>query len=199
MVMEEGYLQRKGYRLPTDAEWEYACRAGSVTSRPHGGGDDLLDHYGWYARNAPGRAVRVGSLKPNDLGMFDMLGNAWEWCHDAVAPYPAGPEDGEQPGAVLAAQERVLRGGGFSSATAELRSAHRWGFHPHVSFSQAGFRVARTLALDAEAPEKTLLLEKVAAPATRGGLGGGLRSTLIERRSSAGHPSAISGIEGDMP
>jgi sulfatase modifying factor 1 len=88
----------------------------------------------------------VGSLKPNDLGMFDMLGNAWEWCHDALAPYPAGPaEDPEQAGPVLAAQERVLRGGGFFSAAPELRAAHRIKWHPQTSFGQAGFRVARTL------------------------------------------------------
>jgi formylglycine-generating enzyme required for sulfatase activity len=145
MVMEEGYLQRTGYRLPTEAEWEYACRAGTVTSRPYGGGDDLLDQYGWYARNARGRAVRVGSLKPNDLGMFDLLGNAWEWCHDARAPYPPGrAEDREQCGPVTAAQERVLRGGGFFSGAPDLRSARRIGLQPQVSFSQAGFRVART-------------------------------------------------------
>ena len=145
MVMEEGYLQRKGYRLPTEAEWEYACRAGSVTSRPYGGGDVLLGHYGWYARNPGGRAVRVGSLKPNDLGMFDMLGNAWEWCHDAWESYPSGPaEDREQPGPVTAAQERVLRGGGFFSAPSDLRSARRIGFYPQVPSGLAGFRVART-------------------------------------------------------
>ena len=142
MRLPDDCLSRTGYRLPTEAEWEYACRAGTVTSRPYGGGDDLLDRYGWYAR---GRAVRVGSLKPNDLGMFDMLGNAWEWCHDAVAPYPPGPiEDREQPGPVTAARERVLRGGGFFSAASDLRSARRIGFPPQVPFGQGGFRVART-------------------------------------------------------
>ena len=145
MRLPADYLARTGYRLPTEAEWEYACRAGAVTSRPYGSGDALLDRYARYDRNAHGRAGRVGSLKPNDLGMFDMLGNAWEWCHDALAPYPPGPaEDREQPGPVTAAQQRVLRGGGFFSAAPDLRSAHRIGFHPQVSFSQAGFRVART-------------------------------------------------------
>ena len=87
----------------------------------------------------------MGSLKPNDLGMFDMLGNAWEWCHDALAPYPAGPAgDPEQPGAVLAAQQRVLRGGGFFSVAPELRAAHRNECHPQRPFGQTGFRVART-------------------------------------------------------
>ena len=145
MKLPADYLTRTGYRLPTEAEWEYACRAGTVTSRPHGSGDDLLDHYGWYARNTGGgRARRVGSLKPNDLGMFDMLGNAWEWCHDARAPYPRPDEDREQPGPVTAAQERVLRGGSFFTTAPELRSAHRIGLHPQVPSGQAGFRVART-------------------------------------------------------
>ena len=120
MGLPDGFLSRTGYRLPTEAEWEYACRAGAVTSRPYGGGDDLLDHYAWYDRNARGRAGRVGSLKPNDLGMFDMLGNAWEWCHDARRAVSAEPaEDQDQPGTVTAAQERgapgrrlLLRGAG---------------------------------------------------------------------------------------
>ena|SRR6516165_7123109 len=139
------YLARTGYRLPTEAEWEYACRAGAVTSRPYGGADDLLDHYARHVGKSRGRAGPVGNLKPNDFGLFDMLGNAWEWCHDARAPYPPGPaEDREQPGAVLAAQERVLRGGNFFSAAPELRSARRFELPPQAPSSLAGFRVART-------------------------------------------------------
>jgi serine/threonine protein kinase/formylglycine-generating enzyme required for sulfatase activity len=145
MELPADYLTRTGYRLPTEAEWEYACRAGAVTSRPYGGGDRLLGHYAWYVENAHGQAGRVGSLKPNDFGLFDMLGNAWEWCHDARTPYPPGPvEDREQPGKILTSQERVLRGGGFFSAAPELRSAHRFGWPPQAPFSLAGFRVART-------------------------------------------------------
>jgi len=146
MPLPRGYLARTGYRLPTEAEWEHACRAGAVTSRSYGSADALLGRYAQHDRNSAGRATRVGSLKPNDLGMFDMLGNAWEWCHDAMMPYPAGPaDDEEQPGPVLAVQPRVLRGGGFFSGADELRSAHRHEWHPHTSFGQAGFRVARTL------------------------------------------------------
>jgi formylglycine-generating enzyme required for sulfatase activity len=145
MKVKPNYLGLKGYRLPTEAEWEYACRGGAVTSRPYGGGDKLLDQYAWHVGNSRGRAGRVGSLKPNDFGLFDMLGNAWEWCHDARALHPPGPaEDREQPGAVTAAQERVLRGGGFFSAAPELRSAQRLWFSPRVPFPLAGFRVAQT-------------------------------------------------------
>jgi eukaryotic-like serine/threonine-protein kinase len=146
MKLPAGYLARTGYRLPTEAEWEYACRAGAITSRPYGMAEALLDRYARYDRNGFGRVGRVGSLKPNDLGMFDMLGNAWEWCHDAMAPYPAErADDFEQPGSVLATQPRVLRGGGFFSGASELRSAQRREWHPQTSFGEAGFRVARTL------------------------------------------------------
>jgi formylglycine-generating enzyme required for sulfatase activity len=136
MPLPDTVLSRSGYRLPTEAEWECACRAGTAASRPHGDGDGLLGHYGWYAHNAGGRAAPVGTRKPNDLGMFDMLGNAWEWCHDPLTPSPAG--------VVTVSQERVLRGGGFMSVASELQSDHRFGFYPQVPFSQAGFRVART-------------------------------------------------------
>jgi len=146
MKLPADYQVRTGYRLPTEAEWEYACRAGAVTSRPYGSADFLLDRYARCERNSHGRAAQVGSLKPNDLGLFDMLGNAWEWCHDAMAPYPKErANDFEQPGSVLAAQLRMLRGGGFYSGDPELRSAQRREWHPQTSFGQAGFRVARTL------------------------------------------------------
>jgi formylglycine-generating enzyme required for sulfatase activity len=145
MHLPANYLARTGYRLPTEAEWENACRAGAVTSRSYGGAEDLLPHYARYVGISGGRAGRVGSLKPNDFGLFDMLGNAWEWCHDALAPYRPGPaEDREQPGPITATRERVLRGGDFFSAAPDLRSAYRFGSPPQGSFNRAGFRVART-------------------------------------------------------
>ena len=71
-----------GYRLPSEREWEYACRAGSQTSRPHGASEAFLVDYAWFLPNATKRAHPVGGLKPNDLGLFDMLGNAFEWTED---------------------------------------------------------------------------------------------------------------------
>ena len=82
MSIPADVLERTGYRLPTEAEWEYACRAGAVTSRYYGHSIDLLDTYARYPANSKEHAWACGSLFSNDLGLFDMLGNISEWCHD---------------------------------------------------------------------------------------------------------------------
>jgi formylglycine-generating enzyme required for sulfatase activity/serine/threonine protein kinase len=146
MKLPANFQARTGYRLPTEAEWEYACRAGASTSRHFGPADDLLDNYAWYARNAGNRARPVGLLKPNDYGLFDMYGNAWEWCQDALLPYPGdgqGPE--ETNNGTAYSERRVMRGGSFASPAAQARSACRFGVPPKDPFPFAGLRVARTL------------------------------------------------------
>ncbi|HMC88613.1 MAG TPA: formylglycine-generating enzyme family protein, partial [Gemmataceae bacterium] len=145
MTLPAGNLTRTGYRLPTEAEWEYACRAGATTSRHYGVADAMLGKYAWYVANSEDRAQPVGSLKPNDLGLFDMYGNAWQWCQDAFTVAPASAGLSEKETAVTDSENRVLRGGCFASPAVLLRSACRFGLQPKAPFAFAGLRVARTL------------------------------------------------------
>jgi serine/threonine protein kinase/formylglycine-generating enzyme required for sulfatase activity len=149
MELPADYLHRAGYRLPTEAEWEYACRAGVTLSRHFGSDDAMLGPYAWYGPNARGDVHSVGTKMPNDYGLFDMYGNAAEWCQDAFAPYPRAPgettiEDGEDQRPVDPSVRRVLRGGAYFSVAAKLRSASRFGSQPHIPLDFAGLRVART-------------------------------------------------------
>src|SRR6202030_1436175 len=90
--LKEKYLSLTGYRLPTEAEVECACRAGAVTSRYYGESEELLGKYGWYFQNARERTWPVGSKKPNDLGLFDLHGNVYTWCQESYGDYPAGKD-----------------------------------------------------------------------------------------------------------
>jgi len=142
------------YRLPTEAEWEYVCRAGTTTE--YGFGDDgaRLGEHAWYDANAykadSQYAHEVGQMSPNSWAMYDMHGNAWEWCQDWYARYgqqktasaavdPAGPEKGTH---------RVWRGGSFAEQTINLRSATRLSFNRRDYRPEfaAGFRVVRNMS-----------------------------------------------------
>jgi serine/threonine protein kinase/formylglycine-generating enzyme required for sulfatase activity len=148
MVLPPDYLKRTGYRLPTEAEWECACRAGTVTARCYGNDRRLLRHYAWYRDNGRDRAWPVGRLKPNDWGLFDMQGNAGQWCMDLPAePYGALPggravEDSPSP---EAGGYRRVRGGSFLSWPFQVRCAVRFSFPAANAYTDVGFRVARTL------------------------------------------------------
>jgi formylglycine-generating enzyme required for sulfatase activity len=151
MEMPADHLQLTGYRLPTEAEWEFACRAGTTTSRFYGSGDELLGRYATYPANSGDTAAVVGLRQPNDFGLFDMYGNAWEWCQDALMrPYKiANPwkvvEDLEDPKRRIGLEPRVLRGGAFDTRSPSLRSATRYRSRPLDADQMAGLRVARTL------------------------------------------------------
>jgi eukaryotic-like serine/threonine-protein kinase len=151
--LREHYLSLTGYRLPNAAEMEYGTRAGAVTSRYFGQSDELLEKYAWYRSNSDERTWPVGSRKPNDLGFFDLHGNAYCWCQEQYSDYPvAGAakviEDSERALETLAGNRRVVRGGSFSSAASFVRSASRDVNVPTDRSVNVGFRAARTLPLD---------------------------------------------------
>jgi formylglycine-generating enzyme required for sulfatase activity len=153
MKLAPDYLKRKGYRLPSEAEWECACRAGAVTSRYYGESEELLGKYAWYTKNSldrgmlpglPGRlGVRGNCLKPNDFGLFDMLGNAWEWCQDSFEYYKPG-EDREDRKEISDKRGRVYRGGSLLNSPWFIRCATRFGYAPTGRPIYVGFRPART-------------------------------------------------------
>jgi formylglycine-generating enzyme required for sulfatase activity len=139
MKVKANYQSLSGYRLPRDAEWEYACRAGTVTAWSHGSDEALLGHYAWYTLNSNSTMHPVASLKPNGLGLFDVHGNAWQWCQE-VSEGQIIKDNVEGNNT----RSRVLRGGSFFSVAGLARSAVRNGGEPAYRVSDVGFRVART-------------------------------------------------------
>ncbi len=147
--MPSDYLQRTGYRLPTEAEWEYACRAGAETGYSFGEAGDLIGKYSWYLGNSPTRTQPCGKLTPNDLGLFDMHGNTWEWCQNIHKPYAIGEkatEDIDNSFVVNNKAVRVLRGGAFASRATSGRSAYRRSYVPTDRYPFLSFRPARTVS-----------------------------------------------------
>ena len=144
------YLERTGYRLPTEAEWEYACGAGALTARYFGESEDLLVQYVWCKRNSEDRwMLPVASMKPNDLGFSDMLGNAWEWCHEvshfvAISTDGSMSEDLPDNADVRNSQLRALRGGSFMSQPGDVRTARRFRYQPAFRNYSVGMCTART-------------------------------------------------------
>ena len=135
--------------LPTEAQWEYACRAGSTSKFCFGDDADQLGEYAWYGKNSRGKLHPVGEKKPNTFGLYDMHGNAWEWCADKYGSdyYAKSPTDdprGPTPGTARPASwGRVFRGGGCRYPAAACRSATRSGYEPGPDSFFLGFRVAR--------------------------------------------------------
>lgn len=134
------------YRLPTEAEWEYACRAGSTTEYSFGDDPDLISEYGWHKGNSPYETKPVGQLKPNSWGLYDMHGNVWEWVYDwygkdyyseSPSTDPQGPETGSF---------RVIRGGAWKNNAGILRSATRSNDSPDDSFKHLGFRAVKIVS-----------------------------------------------------
>jgi formylglycine-generating enzyme required for sulfatase activity len=143
-------LRAPGYRLPTEAEWEYACRAGTLG--PFNTGDNITtdqanyDGKNPYNGNARGefrrRTVPVGSLPPNQWGLYEMHGNVWEWCWDRFGEYSAGPV--VDPTGPTSGEQRVSRGGSWTNNGRYLRSANRNYLNPDYRLNYLGFRLARS-------------------------------------------------------
>jgi len=142
----EDITQVEGYRLPTEAEREYAASGGHkalpIPPRFPYAGSDNIDEVAWYFTNSGSKTQPVGQKKPNELGLYDMSGNVWEWCHDWYTEYtssemtnPVGPSSGTH---------RPIRGGAWTGPARVCRVAYRLGFSPDTLREYLGFRLART-------------------------------------------------------
>jgi formylglycine-generating enzyme required for sulfatase activity len=128
------------YRLPTEAEWEYACRAGSKTAYSFGESSQSLGDYAWFFENSNNRTHPVGQKKPNAWGLYDMHGNVWEWCSDWYSEYPKVATS--DPTGPKECSVRVYRGGSWINDASVCRSANRYGIFPSNRFRNFGFRIA---------------------------------------------------------
>ena len=164
-----------GYRLPTEAEWEYSCRAGTTTAYSYGDnltkGDANIS--GDSIKKVDGikevdRIKEVGSYKPNSFGLYDMHGNVWEWCEDWYADYQAGAVT--DPKGPATGSVRVLRGGSYNYYVSNARSSNRYSITPSVRNYGFGFRLARTVDIKATVAEPTVPIpgSTELTPATKG-------------------------------
>jgi formylglycine-generating enzyme required for sulfatase activity len=133
------------YRLPTEAEWEYACRAGSASRFCFGDDETAFGDFAWFKDNSAGTTHPVGQKKPNGWGLYDMHGNVCEWCQDWYDPdYYKVASPGDPPGP-SSGSYRVYRGGSCVIWPQICRSAYRFGGVPSYRSRNLGFRVARSL------------------------------------------------------
>jgi formylglycine-generating enzyme required for sulfatase activity len=141
----QAFLQKvgEGLRLPTEAEWEYACRAGTTTAYSFGNNEMALRQHGWYDGNSSETHHEVGRKTPNRWGLYDMHGNLWEWCSDWYGPYP--PDNGRpmmDPAGPATGGTRVHRGGAWCKSAEDCRCAERGSIPPSLRLARNGFRVA---------------------------------------------------------
>jgi formylglycine-generating enzyme required for sulfatase activity len=139
------------YRLPTEAEWEYACRAGSKTAFSFGESAKSLGDFAWFFENSGSQTHPVGEKKPNAWGLYDMHGNVWEWCSDWYGDYPKGAVS--DPTGPREGSLRVGRGGSWDCGAADCRSASRIRSYPSGRGSDVGFRLALSSSGIPESPE----------------------------------------------
>ena len=128
------------FDLPTEAQWEYACRAGTTTTYSYG--NSANGNYMWYSSNSSSETHEVGTRKPNPWGLYDMHGNVWEWCLDWYGTLAYGTD----PKGSSSGSSRVLRGGSWNYSASSCTSSYRYDYHPSYEYSSHGFRLVRTLS-----------------------------------------------------
>ena len=134
-------LTGKRYRLPTEAEWEYAARGGNQSRGYKYAGGNNIDEVAWYDGNSGERTHPVGKKRPNELGLYDMSGNVWEWCSDWYDEDYYGNSPQNNPQGPASGSYRVLRGGSWSDYAIYCRSAYRYGYTPDSRSGSIGFRL----------------------------------------------------------
>ena len=132
-------LTGRTFRLPTEAEWEYAARGGNKSSHYKYSGSDNIHDVAWYDDNSGAKTRPVGTKSPNELGIYDMSGNVWEWCSDWYGDYSAGAQT--NPQGPSSGSLRVLRGGGWYGSARYCRVSQRSGPVPYYSCSDGGLRL----------------------------------------------------------
>ena len=137
------------YRLPTEAEWEFACRAGSVSKYYYGENILKIIHYAWFLGNSKEKTHPVGEKKANAWGLYDMHGNVWEWCSDWYGEYPKDPVS--DPTGPNEGVYKVMRSGSYVQDFAWCRSGKRGHFDPLIRLYSIGFRIA--LGSESEIPK----------------------------------------------
>jgi len=137
-------FSKNGYRLPTDAQWEYAAKGGNGSSSNFTySGSNNVDEVAWYSVNSNSITHEVGKKAPNGFGIYDMSGNVWEWCWDWWGSYPVEPEPMMDYEGVVSGDRRVRRGGSFINSAENMQSVSRRSAIPDYGDSVIGFRVAR--------------------------------------------------------
>ncbi|MCB0521069.1 MAG: formylglycine-generating enzyme family protein [Lewinellaceae bacterium] len=160
-------LTGRKYRLPTEAEWEFAARGGNVSEMTRYAGSNLLEEVGWYSNEKnQNRPHAVGQKEPNELGLYDMSGNVWEWCSDAFAYYKVAQDTAKiDPKDIF----RPIRGGSWNSLEPDCRIAVRNKKLPSYRYNAIGFRLAHDWQPPAAEPPKTKEEEKIEETKTQDG------------------------------